>query len=443
MRALALTLSLLAWLPDPARADPWRSPTDCAAALRARKTLPLAAGQVRVATWNLDGFPGTLPGAPPKAPGRDTAWLACALAWLQAEVVALQGIGTGRPADVALRQAITALGRLTQSRWELKLDSCTGKGQQRVGLLWNTRRLKATKLVVESLLNPHRKTCHLGQRPGVRGYFKAPGGLDFHLFSVHLPEGAQMSAFSLRDKVVDNLKEVYQAAQRAEPDPDLLLAGVWNMVGCPACPNASTPEQALTRMIQRLTALDPSFRVYPSNLSCSRLGGGDGDLVSQFVSSRGFVELQRSNVRVRGVCEALSCTAPGANAALVPALVGLSRHCPVTLDIPDRDEDPKREELGGYVEGSQGDRGADGAVPLKLSVEQIKAVLEKQKPALRRACGREGSAYITLTITGATGKVLTATGPKGTKPCVLRIMKQAVFPKFKTSATELEVPVVW
>ncbi|MDY0003800.1 MAG: hypothetical protein RBU30_21060, partial [Polyangia bacterium] len=207
---------------------------------------------------------------------------------------------------------------------------------------------------------------------------------------------------------------------------------------------AGTPEQALSRMIRRLTALDPSFRAYPSNLSCTRLGSGEGDLLSQFVSSRSFVELARANVRVLGLCDALSCAAQAEGAAPPPAAVGLSRHCPVTLDIPDKDEDPKREELGGYVEGSQGGGGAGAAgQPTKLTVEQIKAVLDKQKPALRRACGREGSAVITLTIAGATGKVLSATGAQGTKACAIRIMKQAVFPRFGASATEVELPVVW
>lgn len=446
MKMLLLSLISLAVIVSstPAKADPWASPASCAAALKARRVLDLPAGVVRVATWNLDGFPGPLPGAPPRGPARDTAWLACTLASLQADVVALQGVGTGQAADAALRQVTAALGRHTRSSWAVKLDGCTGKGRTRVGLLWNTRRLKARGVTVEGLMNPHRRACHQGERPGVRAYLRAPGGLDFHLISVHLPEGAQAEAARLRQKVLGQLKDVYDAAQRIEHDADLLLAGVFETVGCPGCSDGRTSATALTQMVQRLAATDPPFRVLPSNLDCTRLSGGEGALVSQLVSTRGFEEIARSGVRVGGLCAQRLCARPDKGAPLAAAATRLSRHCPLTVDIPDRDQDPKREDLGRFIEGSQGGGGAKaGALPQKLSPDQIRAVLGRLKPALRRACGREGSAALTVTIEGATGKVIEVTAPKGTKPCALKVMRKATFPRFQISAIEIQVPVVW
>jgi hypothetical protein len=115
----------------------------------------------------------------------------------------------------------------------------------------------------------------------------------------------------------------------------------------------------------------------------------------------------------------------------------------VTINIPDRDEDPRRQELGSFVESGQGGGAVAGGLPRKLSVEQIRAVLHKLKPRLRRACRREGSAAMTLTIVGATGKVMKATGAKGTPACALRVMRSAVFPRFQISAIEIEIPVIW
>ena len=64
-----------------------------------------------MATWHLEGAPRA------GRKGTHYRWLACTLAWTQADVVAVQGLRSGYPARAALAKLARELTRRTRGRW--------------------------------------------------------------------------------------------------------------------------------------------------------------------------------------------------------------------------------------------------------------------------------------------------------------------------------------
>ncbi len=402
----------------PVRADPWFSRAACEKQVGAKLLLARPAGVIRVATWHLGGTPH------PGRKGTDYRWLACTLAWTQADVVAVQGLRAGAPGRVALARLAAALHRRTRSRWGYKLDTCRGRKATSVGLLWNKRRVTASRLQVLGALNPYRRACRRGQRPGVAGYFKARAangrGVDFYLVSVDLPDNAV-----LLQRALDGVPSAVEALQRKHNDPDVMLAGAF---------------YARSGWIGRTAArLRPGFRLVPANRVCTQRGDRPA-LVSQILVSGGFAEVPEHAVsRVVGPC-ADSCAAGPLHCAKT-----LSEHCPVVIDLQNRDRDPRREGFGAYVERKHGGHAVKGGLPRKPTAAQIKKVLHSMRHKLRRACHKHGSTALNITILGASGKVLKVGSAKGNRApaCALRVMKTARFPRFRVQAIEILVPILW
>ncbi|MFH2009286.1 MAG: hypothetical protein ABI333_22035 [bacterium] len=409
----------------------WRSGPECTQAVKAGKRLARSGADVRVGTWNLHGFPDGAPGRRrPKGTRTDVDWLACSIAWMQVDVLALQGVKNHWQAKAALGKLLKGLRQYTGATWKVKLDRCGGANRDHVGLLWNTGRLRGSKFQVEEYLNPYRKACSSGQRPGLRGYFKRPGGVDFHLLSVQLPAGASGLDSKLRKRAVSGIPDAYRSANRSEPDPDLLVAG-------------DLQTSATGWLARAVSSLRPPFLVAPSDRSCTFYDKYGPSSLSHLLVSRGFVEVQPSRrARVSGYCAVVACSKNGAEKPM-SSFHKLSPHCPVLLDVPNRDVDPTRQELGAWATNTYTVKTGKSGLPRKLSAEMIKSVLRKLKPRLYRSCRKHGSAAYQVTILGASGKVHKV-APEGKAPrCATRVLKKAVFPRFQISAIEILIPVVW
>jgi hypothetical protein len=71
----------------------------------------------------------------------DLAWLSCAIAWMNADIIALQEIRDTAEAKQAWESVLDGLEAYTGSEWAVDLQDCGALSVQHVGFLWNTDRL--------------------------------------------------------------------------------------------------------------------------------------------------------------------------------------------------------------------------------------------------------------------------------------------------------------
>lgn len=412
--------------------DPWSSGATCARAVKAGKRLTRSAAVLRVGSWNLHGFPDGGPGKRRRGVKRtDVAWLACAVAWMQLDVVALQGVKNHWRARAALRKLLGRLRKLTGARWRYKLDKCRGATREHVGLLWNTKRVRGSKFLVEESINPYKRACRSGQRPGLRGYFKARfgGRVDFHLLSVQLATGGGLGR-TLRKRAVNGIPEAYRSGRRLTPDPDMIVAGDFHTGGRPWLSRA-------------VASLSTPFLLTRSNRQCTGYTLKTRRAWSHFLVARDMVEVSsRHRSRVVGYCATARCDLRTPN-PLPAAFTSLSPHCPVILDVPNKDVDPVRQELNTWATKTYSTKVNKSGLPRKLSAKMIKKVLRKLKRRLYRACRRHGSGAYQVTIIGATGKVKEVKKDGKAPTCALRVLRRATFPRFQVSALQVLMPVIW
>ena len=119
------------------------SPAGCAALLAGGGRLSRASGKARFASWNLHWFPDG--DSQQREPGIDVRWMACTLAWLNADVVAIQEVKQTPKAVQALATLLSELNRLSGARYVARLDDCGGSVPQHVGLIWNEARATAAR----------------------------------------------------------------------------------------------------------------------------------------------------------------------------------------------------------------------------------------------------------------------------------------------------------
>jgi endonuclease/exonuclease/phosphatase family metal-dependent hydrolase len=410
----------------------WGSGAICAKRVKAGKRLARSAKVLRVGSWNLHGFPDGAPGKRRRGVKRtDVAWMACALAWMQLDVVALQGVKNHWRARSALNRLLGQLRRLTGARWKYKLDKCRGASRDHVGLLWNTRRVQGSKFRVEESVNPYRRACRSGQRPGLRGYFKARfgGRVDFHLLSVQLATGDGIGR-KLRKRAINGLPAAYRSGRRLAPDADMIVAGDFH--------TGATPW--LSRAV---ASLSTPFILTRADRQCTGYASKTRRAWSHFLVARDMVEVSSSRrARVVGYCAAARC-AVRTPSPLPAAHTSLTPHCPVILDVPNKDVDPRRQELNNWATKTYTTKVGKSGLPRKLSAKMIKKVLRKLKGRLHRACRRHGSGAYTVTIIGATGKVKDVKKDGKAPTCALKVLRRAVFPRFQVSALQILMPVIW
>jgi endonuclease/exonuclease/phosphatase family metal-dependent hydrolase len=317
----------------------WASDKACEAALAAGRHAPRAAGRARIGTWNLRWFPDGHPGTHPHGPGTDLAWLSCGIAWLDVDVLAVQEIKRYPAARARMGELLTRLDRLTHGRWRARFDDCPDEAAQHVGLLYNSARVNAADFHTFAALNPYGEACKDLIRPGLGGYFRFKGGLDLHVIAVHLKSGDGQRSIDLRRRSIAGIAAAYREAQGEEADRDVLLAGDFNTMGCPHCsPPVAAPDE--TKELGRAAAaLSPAFTEVGTDGGCSEYYRGHGGLLDHFLATRSLREIPSgTHAVVAGYCAAASCSRLPAK-SMPAAYARLSDHCPVLLDLADRDLD--------------------------------------------------------------------------------------------------------
>jgi endonuclease/exonuclease/phosphatase family metal-dependent hydrolase len=327
-----------------AAASIWSSRGACVQAVASGERLARDADRLRLGTWNIrwfpDGGPGTrAPGSKPGPTATDVDWLACALAWLQADVMVLQEIKGTDQARAALARLTSELDRLTGGRHRVELDRCSAKGRQHVALLFDETRVRVEHVRNVGALNPHGVACAQNLRPGLGAYVRSTGGADFHLIGVHFDSGPKRRDYDQRQRSFDGLGAAFDEAQRLVPDDDVIVAGDFNTMGCAKCSPKIDASAEIALVDRKLAAFARPFERARPEPGCTEYYRGAPNLLDHFVGSRGMAELgSGSRAKVVGYCGVAGCARLD-DKHMPRGYAALSDHCPVVLDLMDRDMD--------------------------------------------------------------------------------------------------------
>lgn len=320
-------------------ASPWASPEQCAQALANGARAPREPGRVRIGTWNVRWFPDGRPGKKPAPHGIDVAWLACAIAWLDVDALAVQEFKTHAAARERTAELLSRLDAATGGRWTAQLDPCPNAAGQHVGLLFDARRVTATGWQTYASLNPHGEACRDQLRPGFGAYLRFQSGLDLHVVSVHLKSGQKHRDYALRRRSFAGLGAALRQAQLSVADEDVLFAGDFNSMGCERCSPAITSEAELTDIDRELAAGSPPLRRLVGNPGCSHYFGRRATLLDFFVAASLSELATTRSATVYGPCAALSCQPRERERGPSAFAARLSDHCPVVIDLDAADKD--------------------------------------------------------------------------------------------------------
>ena len=322
----------------------WYSREACLSQL-SLKTFP-ARSHLRIASWNIRWFPNGAAGTSNSAEPTDLEWLACAIASLDVDGIALQEITESAKSRTAMNTVIQHLKRLTAEDWTVSLDNCTVEDQQKVGWLYRSARLAKVQTQTVAELNPNASACAGRLRPGQELALSNKNGEVIRLLSVHFKSGKDARSYGLRDKSFS----VLPLGGKAQ-----LVVGDFNTMGCSDCEKpVSAQEESLARQLlmtskgaileaPRLNGAAVAFSSTTpstnsqgssnSTTSCTEYYDGHAGLLDYALfSDRKEPLFVGAKVSLSGYCAALAC---GSLYGEYPeAFKNLSDHCPFTVELP-------------------------------------------------------------------------------------------------------------
>ncbi len=303
------------------------SPEACARADASAPEAGRAGVAMRVATWNVRWFPdGDAEGL--RGEGTDVAWLACAIARLGADVLAVQEFVRHARGRAALDQLLGELARRTGARWRAVFDGCPADDRQHVGFLYREDRIRLEGVRDLADVNGGRSACEHRLRPGLFARAIGPAGFEAELVNVHLDSGVEARDRTHRAAAARAIAEL--VAHRRSPRPGVVVLGDFNTMGCEECrPRESGPEEL--RALERTLGAEGLVRAVPNAECTERAGSRSGALDHVFLLGRAG-RASEPRARVFGPC-ADSC---GAARARSPFFARLSDHCPVVVDLGGR-----------------------------------------------------------------------------------------------------------
>lgn len=299
---------------------PVREPSSrgaCQARLRQRP--PQRSGSVRVGSFNVRWFPDGRPGKAPPGPGTDVSWLACQIAELSADVIALQEFKKTARASQAVTQLRSELDKLSGGSWRAIFDDCPGESNLHVGLLFDEERLDLERTWMDASQNPLGSACAGSLRPGLAGRFRTRQGGILEVLSVHWKSGTDRRSYGLR-------KQIARAVAISRHDALRVWAGDLNSMGCEECLPAISAD-AERRDISSMLARASLVLVEPG-LGCSHFYRGHPGLLDGFILPASGAS--SATARVGGACQGAACEPLPRDA---PVLSRVSDHCPLVLEL--------------------------------------------------------------------------------------------------------------
>lgn len=283
---------------------------------------------LRVGTWNLAWFPdGTAKGDDPER-ARDVPWMACAIASLDVQVLAVQEVVQHTRGRAALLDLEARLDTLTAGRWKHVLDECKDDGRQHVGFLYDSSRVTLDGTQVVGRINPGRNACDMRLRPGYAIGVRI-GNTHARLLNVHFDSGQLARDADHRVTSFDRLLEALPELPGKRTAPVIAL-GDFNTMGCDACSPARTAADELAQLEARASQAVPKLSRMADEHACSEYYRGHGgllDLVLVGNLGKGTAQLE-----THGICSELRCerVRPSQSPS---ALTRLSDHCPLVVEL--------------------------------------------------------------------------------------------------------------
>jgi endonuclease/exonuclease/phosphatase family metal-dependent hydrolase len=312
----------------------WTSQADCESLLpeRPARTNP------RIGTWNVQYFPDTEETETTDEEGTDVPWLACAIASLDVDVLAVQEFKTTDRARQKAEELVARLNELTAGDWQLELAPCLPHEVQHPGFLYDASRVTGTHFREIPILNPD-PVCSNDVSPGFGGYFEIADGPDFHLVSVHMQAGSAASSIERRRYSLDQIQQVIDDAQAIVPDSDIIFTGDFNTSGCDDCNPPVSSDEEVAALAQTMVSMDGPLTVVGASQTCSFQDDAESHmLLDHFVVAQSADEMPSGAVaHVSGICEEIGCDR--LRNWLEDARDHLSDHCPVLLDLAPQDDD--------------------------------------------------------------------------------------------------------
>jgi endonuclease/exonuclease/phosphatase family metal-dependent hydrolase len=319
--------------------NPWASPEACEAMLAQGRHAARKPGHARLASWNVHWFPDGAPGhARSDQQGTDLKWFACIIAWLDLDALALEEVKSGFGARQKIDRVIGDLETRTHASWTLRQDECPGQQGQHVAWLTAGKRVQVLGVDQYDAINPEGAACAHQLRPGLGVALKFPGGLDLQAIAVHLKSGVMRRDLELRRRSWSAISDVMALVAKQSHDADVLVLGDFNSMGCSDCSPQYSARDELSELDRRLKlgAL-PARRITP-DLPCSHYYQHGPGLLDQVVGPSDMLELTTdARVMIEGYCKSLNCTSFSGKEPL--AHHRLSDHCPIVIQLMDRDLD--------------------------------------------------------------------------------------------------------
>jgi endonuclease/exonuclease/phosphatase family metal-dependent hydrolase len=180
---------------------------------------------------------------------------------------------------------------------------------------------------------PTANACAGNLRPGRYAFAKTPIGVDFHLVSGHLDSGTTNRDYTNRRRATQRIDEItIGTTPILHLDQDVLVLGDFNIMGREEAPPVSA-QQELAAVDE---ALAPGFRRLAMTPNCTEYFERQAGALDHIVASADMQEAS-ATARVTGYCAVAGCA--DLTGAMPAASERLSDHCPVVVDIQDRDLD--------------------------------------------------------------------------------------------------------
>jgi endonuclease/exonuclease/phosphatase family metal-dependent hydrolase len=286
-------------------------------------------GPPRLATWNVRWFPdGRADGELADDAGTDVVWLACAIASLRVDLIALQEIVQHERGQRALAALLAELGRLTGARWRAELDRCPRDGRQHVGFLYREDRVTLDEVQVRGELNPGRSACDHRLRPGLLVHARFARGRGAYVLNVHLDSGVTARDARNRALSAERIAALARELGARDVGRALVVLGDFNSMGCEECEPRSSAAAEQARLAARLGASAVDLERLGDAAQCTENDGRHREALDHVFARRGMA-LGPGAAAVAGPC-ATSCAS---GASRMPFFHRLSDHCPMVLEL--------------------------------------------------------------------------------------------------------------
>lgn len=313
----------------------WTSRTDCESVLPAHQA---EGATPRIGTWNIRYFPDSQEETQTEEDNTtDVPWLACAIASLQVDVLAIQEFKTTEASHEKQAELLVRLNELTSGDWNIELAPCEPKEVQHPGFLYDATRVTGSNFRELPLMNPGTECTNVAS-PGFGGYFQMTDGPDFHFIAVHFPAGADAAAVDAREQAAASMSAVAAEALLVVPDADVFFAGDFNTAGCSDCDPVLTSPDEVEKLSDEVVLMPTPSTLLPHSEECTRQVDDEQPLLDHFVVPQTTLEIPADSIaHVSGLCEELKCDR--LVDSLEEARERLTDHCPVMLDLAAEDAD--------------------------------------------------------------------------------------------------------